>query len=296
MKNKKFKEAKKVIGIFLSIMLICSLIPQTVHAAGMSVVNNGDSSITISVNYGGYAGYLASYMTEAEYSLLSPRLPGEVGHEYTGATYTGMKGDIMTASTISANGYGGLLGNPSGAFVKGSVVYVLVFILSEDTVAEKFTIVSYHTAAITIGDAPQTVAGSYAHNTHSYEWVTITEPSLTQDGLEQYACSCGNVQLTQPIPAATVYIKGLYGAVKNASPDAAVNYNAGKWTGISDYVIKKLAERPDVTTQITFEHKNASYSFTIPAGTSFESLLNDNENYYGFFTYCELLGIPVTQL
>ncbi len=287
MKNKKNKGFKKIIGIFLPVMLICFLIPQTVHAADFSAVSGEDCTITISVDYGSHSGYLFTCYTPENYSLMSATLAANVGKSYNivsnAATYAGYKASLQTDTTATI-----------GPYNRGDVAHVVVYIVDDD--GTDLTLVSLHTEAVTIGGAPQTATAANDNHTHSYEWITITEPSLTRDGVEQYVCACGDVQITQPVPAATVYIKGFYGAVKNASQDGTANVNCGKWTGISDYVIRKLVDRPDVTTKITFEYKNASYTFTIPAGTSFESLLNDNENYYGFFTFCELLGIPVTQL
>ncbi len=31
-------------------------------------------------------------------------------------------------------------------------------------------------------------------HTHSFNWVTVTEPSVGVDGLEEYRCSCGLVE------------------------------------------------------------------------------------------------------
>lgn len=39
--------------------------------------------------------------------------------------------------------------------------------------------------------------------------------------------------------------------------------------------IRKLAERTDVTTVITFEYQNQKYKMTIPAGVDYTSLLAD---------------------
>ncbi len=135
----------------------------------------------------------------------------------------------------------------------------------------------------------------YSHE-HYYRWVMVSDASLNADGMEQYICSCGKVKETLIIPASQVYIKGIYGEIKDAPEGARITYDSGRWTGISDYVIRKLADRPDVSVVITFEHKNQNYTFTLPAGISYELLMHDEETYYGFFTFCDLLGIPVSQL
>ena len=119
---------------------------------------------------------------------------------------------------------------------------------------------------------------------------------MEKDGEALYRCSCGDVKYRQPIPASEVYVKNLYGDIRLADQGATVTFDAKKNSCISDYIIGILAQRSDVTTTITFEYKNAKYQFTIPAGTDFTSLLNDDEKFYGFFGFCGKLGIPVNQI
>ncbi len=149
-------------------------------------------------------------------------------------------------------------------------------------------------------NAPSTPGAAVDHGNHShqhyYQWTILSDASLNEDGVEQYRCSCGDVKETLTIPASQAYIKELYGEIKNAPQDAVIEYDTGRWTGISDYVIKKLADRPDVSTRITFEYEKVRYTFILPAGVSYEALLQDQETYYGFFSFCKLLGIPVSQL
>ncbi len=139
---------------------------------------------------------------------------------------------------------------------------------------------------------------SHGNNSHQhyYQWTILSDASVSEDGVEQYKCYCGDVKETLIIPASQAYIKELYGEIKNAPQDAVVEYNTGRWTGINDYVIKKLADRADVSIRITFEYEKVRYTFTLPAGISYEVLLQDQETYYGFFTFCKLLEIPVSQL
>lgn len=135
----------------------------------------------------------------------------------------------------------------------------------------------------------------YSH-THNYSWVVDMDASMEKDGEALYRCSCGDVKYRQPIPASEVYVKNLYGEIRFADQGATVTFDAKKNSCISDYIIGILAQRSDVTTTITFEYKNAKYQFTIPAGTDFTSLLNDDEKFYGFFGFCGKLGIPVNQI
>ena len=140
--------------------------------------------------------------------------------------------------------------------------------------------------------APTSTDNALPH-VHSFQWVITKEPTLEEDGLEQSVCSCGEVEQELIIPASEVYVKGLYGEIKNAEENGTVEYDAKKNTCISDYIIQKLAERSDVKTTITFTYKDAVYRFTIPEGTDFTALLTDEENFYGYFTFCKLLDIPV---
>ncbi len=135
----------------------------------------------------------------------------------------------------------------------------------------------------------------YSH-THDYNWVVDMDASMEKDGEALYRCSCGDVKYRQPIPASEVYVKNLYGEIRLADQGATVTFDAKKNSCISDYIIGILAQRSDVTTTITFEYKNVKYQFTIPAGTDFTSLLNDDEKFYGFFGFCGKLGIPVNQI
>lgn len=128
---------------------------------------------------------------------------------------------------------------------------------------------------------------------HSYQWMTVTEPAMDTDGVEEYRCSCGEVESRQVIPATETYVKTLYGEIREAPENGSIGYDAGRNHCLSDYVLKKLLERQDVTVTITFLYEEASYRFTIPAGTDLTALLEDEEYFYGYFTLCEKLGITV---
>lgn len=126
---------------------------------------------------------------------------------------------------------------------------------------------------------------------HSYQWMTVTESAMDTDGVEEYRCSCGEVESRQVIPATETYVKTLYGEIREAPENGSIGYDAGRNHCLSDYVLKKLLERQDVTVTITFLYEEASYRFTIPAGTDLTALLEDEEYFYGYFTLCEKLGI-----
>ena len=112
----------------------------------------------------------------------------------------------------------------------------------------------------------------------------------------QYRCSCGDVKEKQPIPAAQIYVKGLYGAVKEAAPNGTVEYDAGKLHTISDYILNKMSERSDVTVNVKFEYKGVKYQITFPAGTDYTKVLTDEPTMYGYFGVAAELGLAVTEL
>ena len=131
---------------------------------------------------------------------------------------------------------------------------------------------------------------------HDYHWEAVTDPTIDQDGEMQYRCSCGDVKEKQPIPAAQIYVKGLYGAVKEAAPNGTVEYDAGKLHTISDYILNKMSERSDVTVNVKFEYKGVKYQITFPAGTDYTKVLTDEPTMYGYFCVAAELGLAVTAL
>lgn len=137
-----------------------------------------------------------------------------------------------------------------------------------------------------------TTASSYIHQ-HAYEWKILTDPTIDQDGVYAYMCSCGDIKEKQPISAAQVFVKELYGKVKEAPQNGTVIYDAKSWSTISDYVLKKMAERNDVAVTIRFNYQKTAYEITFPAGTDYTTVLNDTETMYGFFGIAKLLGLNV---
>lgn len=131
---------------------------------------------------------------------------------------------------------------------------------------------------------------------HSYSWVTVQEASAGQDGIEEYRCSCGAVAERSIIPASQVFVKGLFGAIKNAPLNGTVTYDTGRLYTMSDYLIKKLAERSDVTVEITFEYEKKPYKMVIPAGVDYAALLDDDENFYGYFYFAKVTGARIEEV
>lgn len=139
-------------------------------------------------------------------------------------------------------------------------------------------------------------SSNVSSHTHSFSWVTVTEPSVGVDGLEEYRCSCGLVEQSQVIPGSQFYVKNMFGNIKDAPANGTVEYDAGSWHTISDYVLKKMAERPDVAVTVRFTYKGKNYQIIFPAGTDYTAVLNDEDIMYGYFGVAEKLGLTVTEL
>jgi len=131
-------------------------------------------------------------------------------------------------------------------------------------------------------------------HTCNFQWVTTVDPEVGVDGLEEYKCVyCGAVQESHSIPAGVAAVKDFYGKVKDAPANGTVTYDSGKLYTISDYLLKKLSERSDVTLTVNFEYQNAKYELTFPAGTDFTPVLTDEEIMYGYFGVAAKLGLTV---
>ena len=145
---------------------------------------------------------------------------------------------------------------------------------------------------------PSSETGSEATPSHecNFQWVTTVDPQPNADGVEEYKCvSCGTVKDAKPIPASMATVKKLYGLVKDAPANGTVTTDFGKLCTISDYLLKKMAERNDVTTAIQFEYNNMKLQITFPAGTDYTPVLTDTETMYGFYGAASKLGLTVTE-
>lgn len=130
----------------------------------------------------------------------------------------------------------------------------------------------------------------------SFEWVITLDPTTGADGLEEYKCTgCGVVQESHPIPASVAVVKDFYGKVKEAPEKGSITYDAGKLYTISDYILKKMAERNDVSVTVKFEYQNKKYQLTFPAGLDYSAVLTDKETMYGYFGAAAKLGLKVTE-
>ena len=186
-------------------------------------------------------------------------------------------------------------GQYNGMKNSGFVYYYLV--INEDTSQTP----TPNPGSGTGGNTPQTpssnpVKSEEPVHEHSYSWVTVQEATTEQDGIEEYRCSCGAVAERSVIPASQVFVKGLYGEIKNAPLNGTVTFDSGRLYTMSDYIIKKLAERSDVTTVVTFEYNKTAYRMTIPAGADYSALLADEDYFYGYFYFAQLVGATIEEL
>jgi len=132
---------------------------------------------------------------------------------------------------------------------------------------------------------------------HDFRWCTVQDVTANQDGIEELRCSCGEVKERDIIPAATYIVKGLCEAVKNAPINGTATFDSGKNWCISDYIIRKLDERKDATTIISFEYNREKYLMTIPAGGDYTELLTDEPYFYGYFGFASYVpGVKIEKV
>ena len=128
---------------------------------------------------------------------------------------------------------------------------------------------------------------------HSYSWVTVQEAGVGQDGIEEYRCSCGAVADRSVIPATQAAVSGMMDAIQNAPAGGNISFDSGRFYTMSDKIIQKLAERNDVVTEITFEYQGTAYKMTVPAGIDYTAILADEESFYGYFYFAQLIGATI---
>ena len=106
---------------------------------------------------------------------------------------------------------------------------------------------------------------------------------------------CGAVQEQRSIPASVASVKNLFGFVNNVPENGTVTTDFGRLHTISDYLLKKMAERSDAAVTIQFEYKNQKLQITFPAGTDYTPVLDDTDTMYGFYGVVAKLGLTVTE-
>ena len=144
-------------------------------------------------------------------------------------------------------------------------------------------------------EAPQTETGNGGGqpHVHSFSWVTTREATETQDGLDEYKCACGVVEAQITIPASQVVVKGFYQTIRDAAPNSRITYDTKDLYTLSDKMVACLAERTDVTVEITFMYQKTPYRMTIPAGSDYSALLADEDMFYGYFYFANQIGAQI---
>lgn len=101
---------------------------------------------------------------------------------------------------------------------------------------------------------------------HSHEWKVINQATDSQDGLEAYMCSCGDIEATRVISAYGLWLDSVEQQILNAEENAVVEIKTEIWNTYSKDIMDALTERSDVTLVTTFGAGEEAVTFTIPAG------------------------------
>lgn len=219
----------------------------------------------------------------------------------------GYDGSIFNTITFDTKGYGSLyftdlkndIRNPQINNPQWQVSDIVYGYNTTHTIRIDFKLVD-SSSSNSSDTSPSQPASAPAPSTPSHEcsfqWVTTVEPQPNADGLEEYMCTgCGAVQEQRSIPASMASVKNLFGFVNNVPENGTVTTDFGRLHTISDYLLKKMAERSDATVTIQFEYKNQKLQITFPAGTDYTPILNDTDTMYGFYGVAAKLGLTVTE-
>ena len=149
-------------------------------------------------------------------------------------------------------------------------------------------------AAAPAGDTSTLKTDNAENHICNFQWSVTKEPTLDAEGLEEYKCAgCGAVQAFHSISRNAAVVNAFYKNVTDAPANGTVTYDSGKLYTISDYLLKKMAERKDVAVTVRFEYKGAGYELTFPAGMDYSVVLADKETMYGYFGVAAKLGLKV---
>lgn len=217
----------------------------------------------------------------------------------------GYDGSIFNTITFDTKGYGSLyftdlkggIGNPQINNPQWQVSNIVYGYNTVHTIRIDFKLVdsSSSDSSDTSPSQPASAPSTPSHEC-SFQWVTTVEPQPDTDGLEEYMCTgCGAVQEQRSIPASMASVKNLFGFVNNVPENGTVTTDFGRLHTISDYLLKKMAERSDAAVTIQFEYKNQKLQITFPAGTDYTPVLDDTDTMYGFYGVAARLGLTVTE-
>lgn len=124
-------------------------------------------------------------------------------------------------------------------------------------------------------------------HTHDFQWVTTIEPTETSNGLSEHRCSCGSVDGSQPISAATASVNNIVSSIRNAKDGETIVLEQDKIFCYTAYMMSELGKKQNASLKTIFTDKDGvKKSFTIPSG----NVPADGEMFYGFTYLGNLYG------
>ena len=151
------------------------------------------------------------------------------------------------------------------------------------------TITSFPTPEAPSEEAPSEEAPSQKapEHTHDFQWVTTIEPTETSNGLSEHRCSCGSVDGSQPISAATASVNNIVSSIRNAKDGETIVLEQDKIFCYTAYMMSELGKKQNASLKTIFTDKDGvKKSFTIPSG----NVPADGEMFYGFTYLGNLYG------
>ena len=282
MKSNIVRIGKRIMAVMLSLMMVAGIF------TGMKLDVRAAETYTAGIDLN------PGLFVEEQDIIVVPAPESGMSHEIIATIYIPGEGNNEFWHIENAYGREEKVVPKSGAGNKEYTNYeVIVCSYNKKGIGGyKWNIVLY---AVDESEAVPTVgAVEPSNHTCKFQWVTTIDPTTGADGLEEYKCVyCGAVQESHSIPAGVAAVKDFYGKVKDAPENGTVTYDSGKLYTISDYLLKKMAERNDVAVTVNFEYQNAKYELTFPAGTDFTPVLTDEETMYGYFGVAAKLGLTV---
>ena len=292
MKSNTVRIGKRIMAVMLSLVMVVGIFAgMKLDVKAAEYVIGRDSAAGKTLNEGDTIVFPASYKykNEIKCSLYDPSGKNQIGGEDFNFHKDTERMKTLVMRSITVN----------------DITYNRYRVVRWDSIQIQEDQYYYSVELVAIGDeeevtpaekSNQNISYQNTPNSHTcnFQWVTTVDPEVGVDGLEEYKCVyCGAVQESHSIPAGVAAVKDFYGKVKDAPANGAVTYDSGKLYTISDYLLKKLSERSDVTLTVNFEYQNAKYELTFPAGTDFTPVLTDEEIMYGYFGVAAKLGLTV---
>ena len=148
------------------------------------------------------------------------------------------------------------------------------------------TITSFPTPESELASEPEPIEEQPKHS-HNYAWVTTIEPTENSAGLSEYKCSCGSVDGSQPISAATASVNNVVSSIRNAKDGETIVLEQDKIFCYTAYMMSELGKKQNASLKTIFTDKDGvKKSFTIPSG----NVPADGEMFYGFTYLGNLYG------